>query len=192
MINFRTFNTNVPQQVIEQALQPATLDILESYIKFNKKIDLREAKVVSPEKDTSHIRQSEVMWIPSDNKELQPVYNELINILLKVNHYYNFNIHTLETLQYAEYGIDGHFTWHCDGNYKSNENYNRKLSFSLLLSDDYEGGDLEFFYQQEPVKVPLKKNDMVFFPSNLLHRVTPVTRGLRKSVVGWIGGPDFV
>lgn len=192
MINFRSYENNKPEQVIAQVLSPRSLNDLETFIKFNRKIMLKKSEIISDESDTSHIRESNVMWLPTDEKKLSSVYNELVQTLLRVNHYYNFNIQALETLQYAEYGVNGHFTWHCDGNYKSRENYSRKLSFSLLLSDDFEGGDLEFFYQAEPVKVPVKKNDMVFFPSNLLHRVTPVTKGLRKSVVGWIGGPDFV
>lgn len=191
MISFRQYDTDIPERIVENVLSPDALNELESYIKFNKKINLKKAEVNSDLDDTTHIRDSEVMWLPPE--KLGNVYNELVQNALRMNvNYYNYNIDTLEVLQYGEYSENGHFTWHCDGKYVTNENHNRKLSFSLLLSDDYEGGDLEFWYQAEPVKVSLKKNCMVFFPSQLLHRVTPVTKGLRRSVVGWIKGPDFV
>jgi PKHD-type hydroxylase len=70
---------------------------------------------------------------------------------------------------------------------------NRKLSFSLLLNDDYEGGELEIPGSpgQEDVFVPVR-NTAIFFPSSMPHCVKPVTKGIRKSLVGWVHGPNFV
>jgi PKHD-type hydroxylase len=189
MINFR-HPVKEHEYIVKNALSQSSLNALETYINFNKKIAFNKAKVIGEE---SRFRDSNIMWIPTDEKLVFDVYQELIGTLLKVNQrVYNFNLTSLETLQYAEYDVDGHFTWHCDGDLKSNTNNSRKLSFSLLLSDDYEGGDLELFYGPEPKKIPIKKNQMVFFPSTTLHRVTPVVKGVRKSLVGWIHGPDFV
>ena len=69
----------------------------------------------------------------------------------------------------------------------------RKLSFVLQLSDpqDYEGGDLELVTSETPEAVPRKKGQLVIFPSYTLHRVTPVTKGVRQVIVGWVGGPSF-
>ena len=45
---------------------------------------------------------------------------------------------------------------------------------------------------QKEEKAPKKRGQMVIFPSETIHRVTPVTKGIRKSIVGWVIGPPFV
>ena len=66
----------------------------------------------------------------------------------------------------------------------------RKLSISIQLSrsEDYEGGDLELMYGIEPQKLDRTRGAFIVFPSFMLHRVTPVTRGTRWSLVAWILG----
>jgi PKHD-type hydroxylase len=71
---------------------------------------------------------------------------------------------------------------------------NRKLSFSVQLSDDadYVGGDLRFHYiKNQPEVAPKEKGKVIFFPSWMVHDVTPVTQGTRRSLVGWVNGPNF-
>lgn len=62
----------------------------------------------------------------------------------------------------------------------------RTLSIILLLNDDFTGGELAFF--NGTYVIPLKKNEMVIFPSNFLypHQVTPVTSGIRYTMVTWV------
>lgn len=72
----------------------------------------------------------------------------------------------------------------------------RKISVSALLNDRYEGGELAFRYlndQAELVEQRLacKQGDVIIFPSYLDHKVYPVTKGIRYSVVAWFGGPPF-
>lgn len=70
----------------------------------------------------------------------------------------------------------------------------RKLSFSLQLSDeeDYEGGELQIMDEAEKLyTVPKKRGLMVCFDSRARHRVNKVTKGRRKSLVGWIVGPRW-
>ena len=69
----------------------------------------------------------------------------------------------------------------------------RKLSFSLLLSDpdEYEGGDLIIATVNGHHIIPKGKGLIVFFPAYTEHEVTPVTKGIRRSLVGWIHGPHF-
>ena len=119
-----------------------------------------------------------------------------------------------ESLQYTRYEAGQFYGWHNDAGlatqYKPqsvgnraeglandfvNENIElvRKLSFSLQLSDpdDYEGGDLEFFLGRTPDKAPREHLLAILFPSYLMHRVTPITKGVRKSLVLWVGGDTF-
>ena len=62
------------------------------------------------------------------------------------------------------------------------------LSFTLFLSDPatYDGGALEIEDNFAPREVRLNAGDLILYPSTTLHRVTPVTRGERLAVVGWV------
>ena len=63
---------------------------------------------------------------------------------------------------------------------------NRTLSCSMILTDDYEGGELTFFDGEYELKP--KKGDIVIFPSGFTypHRVNPVTSGTRYAIITWI------
>jgi predicted 2-oxoglutarate/Fe(II)-dependent dioxygenase YbiX len=92
-------------------------------------------------------------------------------------------------LQLARYDStdQGFYNWHTDF---SGARPLRKLSITIQLSnsEDYEGGDLELMYDKEPYKLDRSRGTFLVFPSFMLHRVTPVTRGTRWSLVAWIGG----
>ena len=67
----------------------------------------------------------------------------------------------------------------------------RKISMTCLLSDPstFTGGDLEFM---EKNKMPaLKQGQAIFFASFIRHRVSPVKKGIRRSLVMWFGGQPF-
>jgi PKHD-type hydroxylase len=69
----------------------------------------------------------------------------------------------------------------------------RKLSMSMLLNTpgvDFEGGDFQTFFAKE-TDVSLKRGQILIFPSFIVHRVKPVTKGIRKSLVIWVTGPGF-
>jgi|21_taG_2_1085346.scaffolds.fasta_scaffold16312_4 PKHD-type hydroxylase len=95
-----------------------------------------------------------------------------------------------ETIQYTEYRAseNGHYDWHqdCGDGYQSL----RKMSAVVILNDDYEGGKLEI-WNTDVDKLDQKSGSMVVFPSYMLHRVLPVTSGLRKSLVLWVGGTPY-
>ena len=72
----------------------------------------------------------------------------------------------------------------------------RKLSMTILLNDDYEGGDFQFAtYAKEQCEVVTpeynKQGTVIVFPSDMEHRVLPVTKGTRYSLVTWFLGPPF-
>ena len=79
-------------------------------------------------------------------------------------------------------------------NKKPDEKYIRKLTAVMLLSDptDYEGGKLEFYAGPDDPASPIsKKGSVVVFDSNAWHRVEPVTKGVRRTLVMWAVGPQF-
>tara|TARA_Y100000004_G_scaffold172260_1_gene208935 strand:- start:744 stop:1319 length:576 start_codon:yes stop_codon:yes gene_type:complete len=151
--------------------------------------------------DKSH-RNNKVAWI--NDKCIFDKLNVHMNEANKKAGW-NFDIDYMESLQFSKYDIDGHYDWHTDGYadtlsvYKNqaNENYNgkvRKISMTLNLSSpkDYDGGDLLFdfaHFGEKKVKENLR-GSLIFFPSWTFHKITPITKGVRYSLVMWsLGAP---
>lgn len=137
------------------------------------------------------IRNVSHSWLSIDKFDwLYSLLEEEIKNINWLN--YKYVLDQMETIDYLEYYAGdeaGKYDAHIDGGINSN----RKLSFSVLLSDpsDYDGGDLIIYEAKAPMIVPKRKGMITFFPSNVLHEVTPVTRGVRRSIVSWIHGPVF-
>ena len=98
-----------------------------------------------------------------------------------------------EHLQYTRYDAadKDFYGWHTDGSVKG-DGPPRKLSLTIQLSDpnDYEGGDFQL-HGTKLSTVAKERGLTVCFPSYTLHQVTPVTKGVRKSLVVWLVGPPF-
>ena len=111
------------------------------------------------------------------------------------SHWYGYNLTGfMDGIQYSEYYEDGgHYDWHLDS-MGDGIDLQRKLSMTVQLSDpsEYEGGNLELFLGTSPTVVDKEKSLGIIFPSFRLHRVTPVTSGIRKSLVLWASGPSFI
>jgi len=104
---------------------------------------------------------------------------------------WGFDIETSEQTQLGEYQVGGHYDWHVDEEFFNKEKgKHRKISVVMQLSDpdSYENGDLILDYTQ---KIPASRarGSIVAFPSELMHKVTPVTKGVRHSATLWLNGP---
>jgi PKHD-type hydroxylase len=137
------------------------------------------------------LRKSKVMWIKPGANDW--IYNKLTEACQQINlNRYKFDITGFQTeLQLANYEGNGFFEWHMD--FGAGDISNRKLSITVQLSapDEYEGGELQFMINQNIITAPKEKGTAIIFPSFALHRVTKVTSGSRKSIVGWIAGPPY-
>lgn len=106
--------------------------------------------------------------------------------------YFCVEINAIGSVQIARYDAadQGFFDWHLDFGPPAPH---RKISITVQLSDpaDYEGGDLEFAFRREPHRAERQRGMIIAFPSWLMHRVSPVTRGTRWSLVSWIIGPRW-
>lgn len=148
-----------------------------------------------PASDFSQIRESTVAWLPL-NQDTGWFYDRMAWIARQLNgQFYKFDLHGFcEDMQFTIYTgeMEGHYTWHVDAG-ASNGFPPRKFSLVLQLSkpEDYEGGDLQVFTSKEPTTVDKKRGLVAAFPSYVLHRVTPVTSGVRKTLVVWTCGPAF-
>lgn len=137
------------------------------------------------------LRDSTVRWLN---------YNWLTNMVSGYGHMansvaWNFKLEKCELIQFTEYGLDQKYDFHTDT--EKCADGMRKLSVVIQLSDteDYEGGDFEFKnITQETESVPelRKRGTVLVFPSWHQHRVTPVTRGTRYTLVTWLNGPALV
>ena len=108
------------------------------------------------------------------------------------NHFGFGDIQITENAQFTEYPEGGFYDWHmdCDVNMQ-HEPPVRKISMTCLLSPEnqFNGGDLEIMSPGKQIK--LEQGHAVCFASFLNHRVAPVTRGVRQSLVMWFGGEPF-
>ena len=193
-----TPETNENWCYIDNVLNAATCN----HIKNIAKHDLNMGLVANDNDGTSinskDIRNSWIHVLDSSNADLEHIYRACTTHVLGANEqFWQYKIEKLESLQYGEYREDddgGHFSKHVDAlRVVANHNGYRKLSFSIQLSDpnEYEGGELLLHYGPSPVPANKEQGTMIIFPSTMLHEVTPVTRGVRRSLVGWVLGPKL-
>jgi PKHD-type hydroxylase len=171
-------------------------DIIDNMVIKCEKNKLVQAEVngrLNADDYNPSIRQSKVRWV-----------NDL-DIKDKIWHYvttanaaaFGFDIISMFRLQYTTYlGEDkGYYGWHTDNTYVNDSFYDRKLSIVIQMTDpkEYEGGVFELDNGSDVVTPEgfNKKGSILVFPSFYKHRVTPVTKGIRNSLVSWVEGPHF-
>ena len=140
----------------------------------------------------TNIRTSHISWIPFS--KTPEMYKDIERIMKTTNgNHFGFDGMTItEQAQYTEYQEGGFYDWHVDNDVNFvHEPPVRKISMTLLLNDplEFEGGDLELM---APGKfAELKQGHAIIFASFLNHRVNPVKKGTRQSLVCWFGGKPF-
>lgn len=172
-----------------------TPDELELIINIGKAQPAIEASVNDKNVPLDNVRRSKISWIYPDVQHTF-IFLKISQALMDVNRaFYNYDITEIEDLQFTEYdsSYEGMYRNHTDDGYDAE--YYRKLSFTLQLSspDEYEGGDLQLyrFKLDNPNVVQKEKGLFTVFPSSTIHEVTPVTKGIRHTLVGWANGPRF-
>ena len=160
-------------------------------------------------------RKSNIVWMNDTwiYREIHPYIHEANRLAG-----WNFDWDKSESCQFTKYGVGQYYGWHCDshdepyyrpqnadGTYPDDHGRMRKLSVTISLSDpnDYVGGNLEFDFRNS-MDVEWKKGkttkecveirprgSIIVFPSFVWHRVKPVTKGTRYSLVIWNIGLPF-
>jgi PKHD-type hydroxylase len=171
---------------------PAQLDGLEQYC---DSLPLEPAQLTG--ESNGGIRTTQVAWVYR-TPQTEDLYLRMEAAVLRLNgDLFHFELTGLTTMQYAVYRQPdaGYFDWHNDyGRYRGDPGQEpRKITLSLQLSDgaSYEGCDLEVRAAHPLDIAPRERGTLMAFRANALHRVTPVTRGVRKSLVIWAAGPEF-
>jgi PKHD-type hydroxylase len=171
-----------------------SFDEVDQIVAESKNWNLQTAGVTDAGVVNNEMRKSAVAWIPK-NDAYRWIYEKLGGMVEEANReLWKFNLYSMdEMIQYTEYYQDGgHYDYHLDigGGYPLNQ---RKISITVQLTgpDEYSGGDFEILRGKSPESLPKLKGCVLVFPSYLLHRVTPVTGGTRKSLVLWVGGDSY-
>jgi len=185
-------------KIIKHALQTQKAKLAVTNEFENKEITKKDLKVLKK------IRNSDVIWLNDPW-----IYDKIIPLIYEANKYaeWNFEFDWFEQMQFTIYGKNQHYDWHWDSinsPYESPDvNFNgkiRKVSVTVALSDssEYTGGKLQFDLRNTnkgsniiECKQIYKKGSVVVFPSHIWHRVSPVTKGTRYSLVIWGLGRPF-
>jgi PKHD-type hydroxylase len=181
------FDSSFCDKVFEQATNLSPAKIYEGNISGREYDNIEKP----------NMRRSETQLFTSI-VEYKDIFLPVIELIHSVNkEHYGFNLVQPELMQYTQYGAhnQGMFTPHRDDiNYDITASHTRKLSISIQLSDEnsYEGGDLVFPENDElDSKLLRGKGTAIVFPSYVVHGVSPVTSGVRHSLVSWFIGAPF-
>jgi len=164
--------------------------IIEESLNFDEKI----GQTFDPDTEdfskgkNSKGRISKIRWVEKNDY----IFSIVSSYFKVANRNFGFDVSSIFDVQFTEYRGDekGHYNWHAD-TYINRPGFNRKLSLVVQLSEpsDYEGGVFSFF---DGVPEEFKeRGSIIVFPSFRPHRVEPVTKGLRRSLVSWIEGPGW-
>ncbi|HEY5852183.1 MAG TPA: Fe2+-dependent dioxygenase [Lysobacter sp.] len=81
------------------------------------------------------------------------------------------------------------YGWHVDeALFPSTPPMRSDLSCTVFLNDpaDYDGGELTIQLGAQELSYKLEPGSAILYPSTTIHRVTPVTRGVRLAAITWL------
>jgi PKHD-type hydroxylase len=148
-------------------------------------------------------RISRISFISQSETEYEWLFQKILSIADSLNNqFFHYEIYGFDHLQYSEYDSANHgrYNWHVDAFIGANESQiknitslHRKLSITILLNDDFEGGEFQITLDggMNQTDIPLNEGGLVAFPSFICHRVSDVVGGIRKSITCWVVGPKF-
>jgi PKHD-type hydroxylase len=172
-------------------------DELNAMVRLGDGLALEKAELSGGGYGYDNIRSTKVAWVPRDTRT-ENLYRRMEEAVLQLNaQYFRFDLSGLANLQYAVYGgtEGGHFDWHKDYGRDASDPHQepRKVTLSLQLSEagDYEGCELQVRGGHQIDTAPKTRGTLIAFPANVLHQVTPIRSGIRRSLVAWAVGPEF-
>ena len=198
------YHTDLPKDII---------DIIERDLSISFDSSMEDSGLIDNTIDKNK-RNSQNAWVPTTHW-LGGFMWHYIERANRENFLYDLRCIDNESMQYTQYNRGQFYGWHNDSDlpnqYKPTAVGNRsdslvqdflntecemvrKLSFVLQLSepDDYEGGNLQLLDENRKCYfAPRQRGTVILFDSRTQHRVLKVTKGKRKSIVGWTVGPRW-
>ena len=165
-------------------------DHVDSFLDYLKKGEKEPGRIhTQGEKvEEKSIRDADLYYI--DEKQVR-LYDILNKIAVSANKHFKYDISGIERAQIIHYKAPSNgYNYHIDIGPEGTAAL-RKISMSLLLNDDYGGGEICFRTTEEEKSVRPKVGEVVAFSSFISHKVNPVYHGERYAVVAWFNGPPF-
>lgn len=183
-----TQSRQLPEAPFDPAFDPKFATFLISRREVARIIDLCERFP----SQVSHVIEGNVYrFIP----ETRDVHQQWIPNVLFTEWLFRFigklthaSVKRIGTLSYLKYSVGHHYKWHADVCPDHLDVAWRKWSGSIQLSEasDYDGGELQLRADPHDYVMEKEVGSVLMFNPEIAHRVTPVTRGLRRSLVFWI------
>lgn len=200
----KLLNTNVNEKrfiIPPSLIVPLfTFDECDEIVNFLEKKYILRPSTVSQSNLDKNYRSSENAFFKIDS-ESQWIFDRINEGIEKANdEFFNFDLDGYQNIQYTKYKVNDFYDYHMDNplsivDYKDIDHCTRKISASILLdsmNQDFEGGNLMIKTDRNTNDSNLKiKGHMLLFPSFMLHKVTSITKGIRRSLVIWVTGPKF-
>ena len=170
-------------------------DLCDKYIYFYKyaKWLRQDAKVTSTNgnhSEINNVRKSEYIRLLKNYfyDDVNEIYENIYQLAINS---FDFDLYKCEDMfedvKIIKYKKGDYFNWHYDCFHQMTKT--RKINFTVQLNQNYEGGDLEFFEMSTPQNKTT--GTVILYPAFLPHRIIPVTKGIRYSIVGHLNGPKF-
>ena len=186
MSDYWVYNRAVPKETCDQIIKYAEGQWEDASV---------GGENVTQKNVRKEIRDSQVAWSSCPNL-FDMAWSYLNDANEKAK--WKFQIDSAQPMQITKYQVGGFYEFHKDGNGFTRDvsdkniityNKTRKLSMTVVLNDDYEGGEFEFLGNGT---IKEKMGTVIVFPSYMQHRVLPVTKGVRYSLVVWFCGEPFI
>ena len=151
----------------------------EVIAKCKSELELKQAALGKSKEVHSKQRKSSIAFI----KDLGSVNTRLTEILISNINLRGFNASGLGRFQFTEYKIGEYYDWHTDSGLTFPD---RIYSTVIQLNDTYTEGELEVKEGTEVKTLTKGIGSLYVFPSNYIHRVKPISTGIRYSLVNWV------
>lgn len=179
-----TFETTLPDYILEMITK--RLSELEDDDWESGMVGTSENGAEIPD-----IRKCDVSWL-TELDWVSSIFTHYFHIANR--ELWEYDLTEMEEVQVTRYNKNNFYGWHSDYGNSGDKELTRKLSASIVLSDpnDYSGGKLQFLdWHGKVITSTKKKGSIIIFDSRTPHRVTPVLKGQRISLVSWMLGPKL-
>ena len=179
--------------VFEEILPDYLIDLIEQRVSEIEEEDWETGEVGNDVEggEQPDSRKCDVSWI-AELDWVSTIFTHYFHIANR--EIFEYDLTEMESVQVTRYDKNHFYGWHSDYGTSADKDLTRKLSMSIILTDpeEYSGGKLQFIdYQGKVQNVDKTRGTVVVFDSRTPHRVTPVLRGQRISLVAWMMGPKL-
>jgi PKHD-type hydroxylase len=187
-----------PLEVRSCLSEPEIDKIVSGFETYPEKVENGLIGIGADARQNQDVRRVKILFLDYDFMIKEKIAESISNLIAQVEQLnresFMFDITDAETLQVLKYteNDQGFYRRHFDCEAEPTAMC-RKLTFIVSLShpEDYDGGYLKIDADTNDTDIVMPKGNVMIFPSFLMHQVTPVTRGTRYSLVGWLRGPTF-